>query len=72
MVKVRTGICHNSEAEGIRPYIKAKEKAIREAQTKASDIDAAVYDLKAVNPNVEAVTNYPHREADYRQYQPSE
>lgn len=37
--------------------IKAKEKAIREAQIKASDIDAAVYDLKAVNPHVKAVTD---------------
>jgi type I restriction enzyme M protein len=41
----------------IEEAIKAKEKAIREAQTKATDIDAAVFDLKAVNPNVKAVTD---------------
>lgn len=34
--------------------IKDKEKAIREAQNKAADIDAAVYDLKAVNPHIKA------------------
>jgi type I restriction enzyme M protein len=31
--------------------IKEHEKAARDAEAKASDIDAAVYDLKAVNPN---------------------
>ena len=31
--------------------IRATEKAAREAQAKADNIDAAVYDLKAVNPN---------------------
>lgn len=41
----------------VEEAIKVKEKAIREAQTKAADIDAAVYDLKAVNPNVKAVTD---------------
>ncbi|MGZ8190096.1 MAG: hypothetical protein ACXWTS_02580 [Methylococcaceae bacterium] len=37
--------------------IKVQEKAIREAQTKASDIDTGVYDLKAVNPHVKAVSD---------------
>ncbi len=32
--------------------IKEKENAARELENKASDIDAAVFDLKAVNPNV--------------------
>jgi len=41
----------------IEEAIKAKEKAIREAHTKAVDIDAAVYDLKAVNPNVKAMSD---------------
>ncbi|QFY44537.1 N-6 DNA methylase [Candidatus Methylospira mobilis] len=37
--------------------VKALEKAFREAQTTAGDMDAAVYDLKAVNPNARAVTD---------------
>jgi len=37
--------------------IKTKEKAIREAQAKATDIDVAVYDLKAINPNVKAIAD---------------
>lgn len=31
--------------------IREKEKAAKDLETKASDIDAAVFDLKAVNPN---------------------
>jgi type I restriction enzyme M protein len=34
--------------------IKALEKSARDAQAKADAIDAAVYDLKAVNPNIVA------------------
>ncbi len=34
--------------------IKEQEKAARDAETKAANIDAAVFDLKAVNPNVVA------------------
>lgn len=34
--------------------IRENEKAARELETKAADIDAAVFDLKAVNPNVVA------------------
>jgi len=41
----------------VEEAIKAKEKAVREAQTKAADIDAAVYDLKAVNPNVRTIVD---------------
>ncbi len=41
----------------IEEEIKATEKAIREAQSKADDIDAAVFDLKAVNPHVKAVVD---------------
>lgn len=36
-----------------------KEKAVRDVETKASGIDAAVFDLKAVNPN--AVTKVDTR-----------
>jgi type I restriction enzyme M protein len=32
--------------------IREKEKAAKDLETKAADIDAAVFDLKAVNPNV--------------------
>jgi type I restriction enzyme M protein len=31
--------------------IREKEKGARDLETKAADIDAAVFDLKAVNPN---------------------
>lgn len=48
---------HKEKISFIEEAIKAKEKAIREAHTKAIDIDAAVYDLKAVNPNVKAITD---------------
>jgi len=41
----------------VEEAIKAKEKAIREAQTKAADIDASVYDLKAVNPHIKAISD---------------
>jgi type I restriction enzyme M protein len=41
----------------LEELIKTKDKLIREAQAKAMDIDAAVYDLKAVNPNVKAQTD---------------
>lgn len=39
--------------------IKEKDKSARELETKAADIDAAVFDLKAVNPN--AVTKVDTR-----------
>jgi type I restriction enzyme M protein len=41
----------------LEQIIKTKEKAIRDTQAKATDIDAAVYDLIAVNPNVKAVAD---------------
>jgi type I restriction enzyme M protein len=37
--------------------IKAREKATRDAYVKAAAIDAAVFDLKAVNPNAVAKTD---------------
>jgi type I restriction enzyme M protein len=37
--------------------IKTKDKLIREAQARATDIDAAFYGLKAVNPNVKTQTD---------------
>jgi len=41
-----------SAIEDIEQQIKEQEKAARDAQVKADAIDAAVFDLKAVNPNV--------------------
>jgi type I restriction enzyme M protein len=40
-----------AEIVAIELQIKEQEKFAREAETKAADIDAAVFDLKAVNPN---------------------
>jgi type I restriction enzyme M protein len=47
-----------SEMDACRAEIATAEKAAREAQARADAIDAAVYDLKAVNPRaiVEADT----------------
>ena len=48
--------------------IREKEKAARDLETQAAAIDAAVFDLKAVNPN--AVTKVDERTpaADHRQH----
>lgn len=40
-----------AEIDALNEVIKTTEKTAREAQAKADAIDAAVYDLKAVNPN---------------------
>jgi type I restriction enzyme M protein len=37
--------------EELTVRIREQEKSARDLQTKADDIDAAVFDLKAVNPN---------------------
>ncbi|RJP85302.1 MAG: restriction endonuclease subunit M [Desulfobacteraceae bacterium] len=38
--------------ELLEANIREQEKAVRDAESKASGIDAAIFDLKAVNPNV--------------------
>jgi type I restriction enzyme M protein len=43
-----------SDIEALEQQIKEQEKAACDFQTKADAIDAAVFDLKAVNPNVVA------------------
>lgn len=45
--------------EALEGEIRKQEKAAREAEAKAADIDAAVFDLKAVNPN--AITKVDSR-----------
>ncbi len=40
------------ELSALTEQIKQQEKAARGAEAKAADIDAAVFDLKAVNPNI--------------------
>jgi len=40
------------QQQALQKEIKAQETAIRKAQAKAGAIDAAVFDLKAVNPNI--------------------
>lgn len=47
------------EIEAIEQKIRETDKAARDAQVKADEIDAAVFDLKAVNPN--AVTKIDNR-----------
>ncbi len=46
-----------SAIEALEQEIKAREKAARDALAKAVAIDAAVFDLKAVNPNAVAKTD---------------
>lgn len=41
----------------VEDAIKTNEKATREAQSRVTDIDAAVFDLKAVNPYVKAIVD---------------
>ncbi len=43
-----------AEIDSLNDKILEREKAARELETKAADIDAAVFDLKAVNPTVVA------------------
>ena len=41
----------NGKIAALESRIREHEKAARDAQSKADDIDAACFDLKAVNPN---------------------
>jgi len=47
------------ELNAVDGQIREKEKSVKDLETKAADIDAAVFDLKAVNPN--AVTKVDDR-----------
>jgi len=49
----------DADLEALDAQIKEKDKAARDLETKAADIDATVFDLKAVNPN--AVVNLDTR-----------
>ncbi len=40
----------NVRLEALEAQIRDKDKTARDLETKAADIDAAVFDLKAVNP----------------------
>lgn len=44
----------DSELAALNAQIRENEKSVRDLETRAADIDAAVFDLKAVNPNVVA------------------
>ena len=41
----------NKKIAALEARIREQEKAARDAQNKADDIDAACFDLKTVNPN---------------------
>jgi type I restriction enzyme M protein len=47
----------DAELEALDAQIREHDKAARELETKTVDIDAAVFDLKAVNPNVVTKTD---------------
>lgn len=60
--KDKLGVLRKADAEApqmntCRAEIAAAEKAARDAQAKADAIDAAVYDLKAVNPRAVVETD---------------
>ncbi|MCG3163608.1 MAG: hypothetical protein JMDDDDMK_05047 [Acidobacteria bacterium] len=61
LAALRKANASETELDACREALTAAEKAAREAQAKADAIDAAVYDLKAVNPRarVERDTRMP-------------
>lgn len=58
----KKGTATKEEIAALDSKIKETEKSSRDAQAKADEIDAAVFDLKAVNPNV--VTRIDDRTPD--------
>ncbi len=59
---LRKNSATTAEIEAVELKLKETEKSSRDAQAKADEIDASVFDLKAVNPNV--VTRLDLRTAD--------
>ncbi len=57
--RLKKGNASAEKLDGVKTVIMDKEKAVRELENKITEIDAAVYDLKAVNPN--AVTKVDAR-----------
>lgn len=57
LATLRKANAEASQLEAVRAEIAVAEKASREAQAKADAIDAAVYDLKAVNPRAVVETD---------------
>lgn len=57
--RLKKGKADSDELNALHGQIREKEKAAKDLETKAADIDAAVFDLKAVNPN--AVTRVDDR-----------
>lgn len=59
--RLKKGKAEDTELQALTEEILAKEKAARELEAQAAGIDAAVFDLKAVNPNavVEVDTRSP-------------
>ena len=52
--QLRKDKASDAQLEALEAQIRQEDKAARDLETKASDIDAAVFDLKAVNPAVVA------------------
>lgn len=53
-IKLRSLKKEQADIVALEAQIRDKEKNARELENKAADIDAAIYDLKAVNPNAVA------------------
>lgn len=52
--RLKKGKAGGAKLELLDSQIREQDKVARELETKAADIDAAVFDLKAVNPNAVA------------------
>ena len=61
--RLKKGKASDAELLALTTEIQEKEKAARDLETQAADIDAAVFDLKAVNPTavVDVDTRTPHQ-----------
>lgn len=64
--RLKKAKAHKAEFEALNAQIKEKDKAARALETKAADIDATVFDLKAVNPTavVDVDTRTPQQIID--------
>jgi hypothetical protein len=54
LIRLKKSKPDQATLDALVAQVREKEKAARDLESKAAQIDAAVYDLKAVNPNVVA------------------
>lgn len=54
---LRKGKADENVLESLEAQIREKDKTVRDLESQAASIDAAVFDLKAVNPNAVATVD---------------